>query len=63
MTTGSKDHVMAYKEMGRNQVSDLGKTTDGHLRQLKTNNIELETRCGHVVIVVVVIFIVVVFTL
>lgn len=37
------------QELEKNQFSDVEKTTDGHLRQLKTNNIELEARCDFVV--------------
>ena len=36
--------IIITKELERNQFSDVEKTADGHLRQLKTNNIELEAR-------------------
>ena len=42
--------IIITKELEKNQFSDVEKTTDGHLRQLKTNNIELEARymiCNH----------------
>ena len=40
---------LLLKELERNQFSDVERTTDGHLRQLKTSNIELEARCSLVV--------------
>lgn len=35
---------LLLKELERNQFSDVERTADGHLRQVKTNNIELEAR-------------------